>query len=97
MNKAKRQAWIKEWVQKNTFVDVLNCDFVFAYIKATGVPFEDTNWGAPKCRTLGQDLAGMVHDGTLSRRCVGLSGNWQPGFPRWVWTYTLANGQQEKP
>lgn len=86
----RRQRW--EWLLKETrerrFVDVLNSEFVDAYIDEFKPAHQITYWGAKKCRKLGADLAAMAKLGYLERHRSGLSsGAWQPGFPKWVWSY----------
>ena len=88
MSPKDRQAWLEAWVRLHKRADVLDDAFVRAYIKATDVPWRETMWGAPKCPTLGRDLAALAAQGRLNRYRVGMS-NWQPGFPKWVWSYEI--------
>ena len=88
----KRWVWIAEYIRdktRGTGVDVLNSDFVDDYVEAFGLRVHIMMWGANKCPQLGRDLSAMTKCGYLKRSRVGLSGNWQPGFPKWVWGYTL--------
>ena len=90
MKPADRYAWIEKYLRENAGgVDVLNREFVDAYIEDTGTKFRETMWGADKCPQLGRDLARMVKQRRLRRWRSGLQGNWQPGFPTWVWSYEL--------
>lgn len=86
-----RYVWIMAWIKKNGSTDVLNSDFVDAYIEATSAKFRHTAWGAYKCPTLGKDLAHMARCGALKRGRIGLGSNWQPGFPKWVWAYSVGH------
>ncbi len=61
-----------------------------AYVRATGAKVQLMTWGANRCRTLASDLARMHDRGWLKKSRVGLGGNWQPGFPRWVNSYSLS-------
>lgn len=79
------------YIEENRFVDVLNSDFVDAYITAVHAKFKPTNWGAHKCPQLGLDLSSMARFSALKRSRIGLSVNWQPGFPKWVWTYSAGH------
>jgi hypothetical protein len=72
-------------------VDVLNSDFVTAYIEATGAPFVAQPFGADTCRQLGRDLSSMCKSGVLVRGRVGLVEHYQ-GMPNWVYVYRLALG-----
>lgn len=90
MTSAERWAVIREYLVDHAGgVDILNSDFVDTYIAATKVRFKPTNWGAFKCPTLSADLLAMYRSGRLKRHRAGLAGNWQPGFPKWVWSYRL--------
>lgn len=96
MKPAERHEWIKAQLspggeyEREKAVDVLNRYFVDDYVAATGAKIIPTNWGADHCAQLGRDLSAMSRRGILSRRRIGLSnGNWQPGFPKWVWCYAL--------
>lgn len=87
-----RRRWRWEWllkeVRERRFVDVLDAEFVDAYIDEFKPTHRVTCWGANKCRQLGADLAEMAAIGYLARSRAGLSGgSWQPGFPKWVWCY----------
>ena len=82
----------KEWLLKNipsAGVDVLCQDFVDKFIKECNVPFKETNWGAHKCPELGRMLVKLYREGFLDRGIIGLGANWQPGFPKWVYVYSL--------
>ncbi|APQ14717.1 hypothetical protein BJP27_24405 (plasmid) [Pseudomonas oryzihabitans] len=76
-------------------VDVLNSDFVTAYIEATGAPFVSQAFGADTCRQLGRDLSSMCKSGVLVRGRVGLVEHYQ-GMPNWVYVYRLALGHDDQ-
>lgn len=86
-----RYQWLMAWIQKNGSTDVLNSDFVNDYIEATHAKHKPTCWGAYKCPMLGRDLAHMAKCSALKRGRLGLGTNWQPGFPRWVWVYSVGH------
>lgn len=73
-------------------VDVLTADFVWAYVEATEAKHQMMMmYGAPKCPTLGEDLARMYREGKLERSRVGLGpGSVAEGFPPWVYSYSIA-------
>jgi hypothetical protein len=89
----KRFNWIEEWLRTNQSgpeVDVLDLDFVVAYIDAHNARFGPMPVGAPKCPQLGRDLGWMCRLDRLSRVATGLApGDASMGFPRWVYTYRL--------
>lgn len=96
MKPEQRREWIEAHMRSDAIlsrggVDVLNSDFVDAYIDATKPKFRVTNYGAWKCPQLGRDLAQMVEDGVLRRHRVGIAGLASMGFPRWVWSYELTH------
>lgn len=90
MTSPERQAWLLRAIAAEQYVDVLNAPFVDAYVRATGAKVQLMTWGANRCRTLASDLARMHDRGWLKKTRVGLGGNWQPGFPRWVNSYSLS-------
>ncbi len=82
----------KEWLLKNIppeGVDILCQDFVDKFIKECNVLFKETNFGAYKCPVLGRTFAKLYREGFLSRGIIDLGINWQPGFPKWVYVYSL--------
>lgn len=52
---------------------------------------KETVWGAQPVAQAQRDLACMAQAGILDRGRIGLNTNWQPGFPKWVWGYSLAD------
>lgn len=89
MRPAARRAWLLSRLQASPVpLDILDSDFVDAFIEATEVPFKHMPVGAHRCPTLGRDLAAMHRDGTLHRQPVGVPcGEW--GMPRWVYAYGI--------
>ncbi len=86
-----RERWLVAYIAKlgdAGAVDVLNLNFVDAYVAATGATEKVMMFGANKCRMLGADLSKLESRAILKRCRVGLSGMvW--GFPKWVWSYRL--------
>ncbi|KKN66070.1 hypothetical protein LCGC14_0475480 [marine sediment metagenome] len=84
---------VKErWVLKNMpkcGVDILNSDFVDLYIAAFNPVYRLTNWGAYKCPQLGKLLSQMFKKNILERGTISLGINWEPGFPKWVYSYSI--------
>lgn len=89
MTPESRRQWLMEWISNHTHADVLDAEFVDQYIIATKASFRPSNWGAHKCPSLSMDLSSLARAGQLTRWRCGLKGSWQPGFPRWVWTYEI--------
>lgn len=97
-----RYSWIMAYIDKKGSTDILNREFVDAYIAATNADHEKTCWGAYHCTILGRDLSRMARCGALKRARIGLGGgSWQPGFPKWVWAYSAGHAahlfQPKKP
>lgn len=94
MKPVNRKIWLESEISKHEAgVDILNSDFVFSYINATDEPFSMQFFGAPKCATLGRDLAAMFRAGILNRAPVGIpDGLSSQGFPKWIYRYNL-NGE----
>ena len=90
--KATRQAWIVEWFKKpsNFCADAVTQSFHEEYHTAfPGYARKQTCWGAEPVARAMDDLKEMVGDGILKSGVIGLRGNWQPGFPKWVISYTM--------
>lgn len=84
---AERQQFVLDWMKRTgeQVVDVLNADFVDAYIRATGVAYEPMPYGAHKCPSLGRDLGALFRAGLLTRARIGVGCG--DGFPAWVYAY----------
>jgi hypothetical protein len=87
-HKAERWAWLQHYFENHPHgTSILDAEFVYA--KENKAPLHYTLWGANKCATLSKDLSAMESCGILERYRLGLAGNWQPGFPTWIWEYSL--------
>ncbi len=87
-----RELWILKQIYENYQhgVDILNYEFVDDFLTAfPKLKWEAKNWGAHSCPSLGRILKKLYDRNLLKRGTIGLGINWQPGFPRWVWTYAL--------
>lgn len=94
---AARRAWILSFLAEipQWSVNVLDKDFVDAYIAATGAAHEPMPYGAPRCPQLGRDLSALHREGRVERNRVGISGaEW--GFPKWVWDYDLPSNENRE-
>lgn len=93
-NRVNRQEWIREWIAANACADALNLEFHEAYHKRfPEYRRKETFWGAQMVYQAQKDLSEMYAAGILSRGRLGLSTNWQPGFPKWVWAYMVKKEQ----
>jgi len=85
----ERHNWLLEKAKEIGHVDILNEAFVQAYIDKFHPTYEIRMWGANKCLQLARDLSVMEQSNRMNRTRIGLSkGAWQPGFPKWVWSYS---------
>jgi len=89
MKRKDRFELIKGYISINGPVDILNAEFVEYYIDSTDANFVAMKYGAFKCPQLGKDLADMRVYRMLTRARIGLPGLGQ-GFPKWVYSYRLA-------
>ena len=87
MPRFERWEWLVREIAENQGGDILDRDFVDAYVQATGAAVAEVPYGAARCRLLSQDLLGLVRCRALKRHRTGLSGMSGLGFPRWVWSY----------
>ncbi|KAF0255663.1 MULTISPECIES: hypothetical protein [Pseudomonas] len=88
MKPAARHVWIRDWIRQNGGADVLNSEFVSAYVKATGAPYKAVGFGADRCRQLGRDLSELFQQGQLQRFRISLTEH-HMGMPNWVYVYEL--------
>ena len=60
-----------------------------------GGAYKSANWGAEMSYGAMRQLKRMYDRNMLERGVVRLGTNWQPGFPRWVYGYTLKEFMKE--
>ncbi len=86
----QKEKWILKYIenQPSKSVDMLNIDFVDAYINKFNPPYRCTLYGANKCSELSRRLSTMYKKGLLSRISVGIRGL-GIDFPKWVYLYRL--------
>jgi hypothetical protein len=88
--KDKAEQFIFDWLRNDPVgVNILDRDFVDKFVEHTGARIQVMLWGANKCPYLSKTLSRMYADGKLNRDSMSLGANWQPGFPKWVYCYTL--------
>lgn len=94
----KRFEWIRTWMsgsESQSFVNVLDSEFVNAYIEANGARWKRKHFGAPNCPQLVSDLGLMYQLGLVLRRATGTApGDSGMGFPKWVYVYSLKEKNQ---
>lgn len=83
--------FIAGYLEKHGGTDALDQDFHDQFTQRFGGRQKDVNWGAATNAKAMRWLKYFYDEGTLDRGRIGLGINWQPGFPKWVYVYTLSN------
>ena len=84
--------FIQEYLGDNYVTDVTDAKFHDEFHEKFGGKRKETNWGAAPVYKAQRLLEDMYHAGMLDRGIVTLGANWQPGFPKWAYGYTLRGG-----
>jgi len=88
---AERHAFILDYLKREISASVVDQPFQDAYhLKFPFYKREFKVWGAMPVKQAQKDLAELERSGILERFRCSLGANWQPGFPKWVWSYSLA-------
>jgi hypothetical protein len=83
-----REQWLLDRAKASKCgLDILDREFTDAYIEQFDPKVIRANWGAHKIPELGQLLSKLFREGKLARFRIPLGFNWQPGWPRWVYSY----------
>jgi hypothetical protein len=82
----EKTEFILDYVEKNMCADCLDSIFVDAYIKKFNPLHRITMFGANKIPELSGILSKMYKSNMLDRVIIR-NGNWQPGFPKWWYSY----------
>jgi hypothetical protein len=95
VNVCARIDWIKEWMSDHDgHVDILDVEFVDAYVGKFNAPVKIQFLGANSCKELGRVLANGYHQGIFDRWTIGIPWH-ESGFPNWVYTYSLKVDKNE--
>jgi nitroreductase len=94
-----RRQWVSEWLASGISADVLSARFHDDYHLAfPKYKRRETFWGAAPVARAIKDLREMEAEGMLIARRIGLGINWQPGFPKWCYSYALPpNDPDQRP
>lgn len=87
----KKQKFIIDYLTENHTADVCNADFHGRWFAMFGGKKKSTNWGAEPVYNAMAWLKKLYDQGLLERGVVSLFRP-EPGFPNWVYVYTLAQG-----
>lgn len=93
LGREARHRFILDWISNRQYADVLDTEFVEAYIAHTGAPATHQLRGAPRCQRLSRDLAELHRRRELTRDSCGISAC-GPGFPTWVYVYTTPRDEK---
>jgi hypothetical protein len=104
MQPQERQDWIVAYIMAHSYsntadefrsyyVDCLHADFIDAYCEATNTEPHYMILGANKCPQAARDLRTLHELGLLHRHRTGVqSPTSGGGWPKWVWSYSIAKG-----
>lgn len=85
-----QEAFILDWVRRHASTDSVDQKFHEAFTAQYGGVVSRKMFGAQRNHKAMRLVGKMAKDGKLNRFKVSLGGAWQPGFPKWVWSYELA-------
>lgn len=94
----KKEQWILNYLKTKVdlkFVDMLDEDFVSAYIDEFNINFETSIMGASKCKELSKLLGVMYKKGLLHRFSHGVKSGLNQDYvdfkcPKWVYSYVIS-------
>jgi hypothetical protein len=86
----KQEKFVLEWLNKNLSACVMDAAFHEAFHEKFGGKRKEYMFGAQPVDKAQKLLASMYRRGIISRKIVSLGGNWQYGFPKWVYVYCLS-------
>jgi hypothetical protein len=92
--KEQAEEFILGWLEYNHSINILDSNFIDTFSDVTGARIEPILFGPNKCKYASTTLSKMYKEKILTRRVVGLGSNWQPGFPKWVYSYRLADSNE---
>jgi Uri superfamily endonuclease len=95
----EKEEWIIDYLKNKTafkFIDMLDEDFVEAYIDEFEVKSQNMTLGASKCKELSKLLGSMYKKGLLNRFPHGVRSGYNQDYanfkaPKWVYSYELIN------
>lgn len=86
---AKAQEFIIDYLSNEKYVDALDQAFHAQFTAKFGGKCHEAYWGAETNQLAMSLLKSMYDAGELERAVTTLDTGWQPGFPRWVYGYSL--------
>ncbi len=95
-----KEEFVLEYLRdpKTPWVSVLDSDFHDAFYARFGGARTEKLWGAQSVAAAMRALSALHTRGYLRRARTGLrGGEWQPGFPKWVWEYAIDDRWRLRP
>lgn len=91
MNREDKIKWVEDYLKtKEFYVDILNRNFIDAYIDKFNPKYGATNYGADKCPDVAKTLKIGFDQGIFKRQRAGITCGYS-GMPRWVYVYSLSS------
>jgi len=84
-----QRTWIVSYLERETEVSAVRANFHAAFATRFDCAVRPSAVGASVCRAAMSRLAQLASTGVLTRQRMPLGTAWQPGFPRWVYCYSL--------
>ena len=86
----RKEMFIRDYLNKNVGVDAVDTEFHEQWFRTFGGKRKETNWGCQISYDAMRCIKNMYNQGILIRGIITLGNNWQPGFPKWVYSYSLS-------
>jgi len=84
------QKFIVGYLENHYHTDICDTQLHDEFFQEFGGKRKRANWGAERVYKISFWLKRLFDEGVLDRGIVSLSGSWHPGFPKWVYGYTLS-------
>ena len=88
------QSFITRYLEINHTASAVDERFHDEFYARFGGRRKETLWGAMPVAAAQLWLKKLHDQGIVTRCRVGLGCNWQPGFPKWVYVYSLSKGEK---
>lgn len=89
MNKQKQKEFIIKYVKDNCCVSALDQKFHEEFYNKFKGKRHECYFGARTVYKAMRTIKELYKSNILERKLIGLS-NWQPGFPKWCYTYHIS-------
>jgi len=94
----EKEKFVTEYLEREKFVDVLDVEFMRSFAMRFACKAFNMNHGAPRVPLASKTLSNMFKGGLLERFVVGVNSYaGGVGFPKWVYSYSLAKPNKAHP